>query len=132
MALAICYDVEFPELPRALALAGADLVLCPTANMAPFETVAARLVPARGHENGIAIAYANYCGREGEFTYCGLSCICGDDGEDLARAGGDKEELIIAELSLDDVRRARRETTYLADRRPALYQPLVETRSADS
>ena len=37
----ICYDVEFPENVRALALAGADLVLVPTALMAPYDFVAA-------------------------------------------------------------------------------------------
>ncbi len=121
VALAICYDIEFPELVRSASVAGADVVLCPTANMEPYQAVTTRLVPARAQENGVAVAYANYCGSEGQFTYCGLSCICGPDGEDLARAGSRDEALIMAELSLDDVRSARREVPYLADRRPQLY-----------
>lgn len=124
VALAICYDIEFPELVRALALSGADLIVCPTANMQPFDTVAARLVPARAQENGVAIAYANYVGREGEFAYCGLSCICGPDGEDLARAGGEREQLIMAEVTRDQLAAARNATGYLADRQPQLYRSL--------
>ena len=43
-SLAICYDIEFPEVARSLALAGSDIILTPTANMAPFDSVATRLV----------------------------------------------------------------------------------------
>ena len=51
----------------------------PTANMAPFEGVATRLVPARAEENAVFVAYANYVGAEGAFAYFGLSCVCGPD-----------------------------------------------------
>ena len=58
----ICYDVEFPEAVRRLALAGAGLVVVPTANMEGFEAVPRLLVPARAYENGLVVAYANCCG----------------------------------------------------------------------
>ncbi len=51
VGLAICYDIEFPEVARGLALARAEAVLVPTANMRPFEAVATRLVPTRAAEN---------------------------------------------------------------------------------
>ena len=79
-ALLICYDVEFPEPVRAAALRGADVVLVPTANMAGFEVVSTTLVPARAYENGVHVAYANYCGREGGQVYAGLSVVCGPGG----------------------------------------------------
>ena len=50
IGLAICYDVEFPEVVRALALSGTNLVVIPTANMTPFDSVATRLVPARAEK----------------------------------------------------------------------------------
>ena len=56
IGLAICYDVEFPEVVRALALNGTDLVVIPTANMTPFDSVATRLVPARAEENAVYMA----------------------------------------------------------------------------
>ena len=45
LGILICYDVEFPENVRLLALAGVELVAVPTANMAPFDFVADSLVP---------------------------------------------------------------------------------------
>jgi predicted amidohydrolase len=124
VGLLICYDVEFPESVRLLALAGADLVAVPTALMDPFEVVAHTHVPARAIENQVFLAYANRCGEEGDLCYCGLSCVIGPDGADLARAGRG-EALIVADLDLARLRAARLENTYLADRRPELYGPLA-------
>ena len=125
IGLLICYDVEFPESVRLLALAGADLVAVPTALMEPFEAVARILVPARALESQVFLAYANRCGREGDLRYCGLSCVVGPDGADLARAGRG-EQLILADLDLARLSASRLANTYLADRRPELYRPIVE------
>ncbi len=124
-ALTICYDVEFPELVRAQALSGVEVLLVPTANMLPYTGVATRLVPARAEENAIFVAYANYVGNEGEFDYCGLSCVCGPDGVDLARAGGD-EELLLADLSKQLLQDTRAHSTHLNDLRPELYRSVGE------
>lgn len=120
LGLAICYDVEFPELVRAYALAGADAILVPTANMLPYIGVATRVVPARAEENEIYVAYANRVGIEGAFEYCGLSCVTGPDGMDLARAGGN-EEMIFADISKDHLLRVRKSLSHLKDLRPDLY-----------
>ncbi len=98
VGLAICYDIEFPEVARTLARAGAELIVVPTANMMPFVEVPTTLVRARALENGVAVAYANHCGREGELVYAGLSAIVGADGRDLARAGTDNEALMTVSL----------------------------------
>lgn len=120
LGLAICYDVEFPELVRAQTLAGADAVLVPTANMLPYTGVCTRVVPARAEENEIFIAYANRVGREGQFDYCGLSCVVGPDGLDLARAA-DVEDMIFADLSKDHQLRVRKSLSHIRDRRSDLY-----------
>lgn len=125
LALAICYDVEFPELVRALALGGAEALLVPTANMEPYTGVARRVVPARAEENEIFVAYANYAGSEGAFDYCGLSCIAGPDGADVARAGRGNE-MILADLDRERLKAVRATLHHLRDRRPALYGRLVE------
>lgn len=119
----ICYDVEFPENVRALALRGAQLVLVPTALMRPYEVVAQSVIPARSFENQIFVAYANRCGKEAEFHYCGLSCVTGPDGMVRARAG-ESEELVIADIDLADIARAHGYNNYLGDRRPELYERL--------
>jgi len=122
VAVAICFDIEFPELARAHALAGAEVLLVPTANMFPYLSVPRRLVPARAEENGIFIVYANYTGQEGAFAYCGLSCICDPSGADLARAG-ETQTLIHATLDRARIAEARRGVNYLRERRPLLYNP---------
>ena len=120
-ALAICFDVEFPEVARTLARRGAELLLVPTANMQPYTGVATRLVPARAQENGMALAYANFTGPDGTFDYCGLSCIVGPDGADLARAG-EPTGLILADVNRDDVTRVRADLDYLTQTRTELYR----------
>lgn len=121
LGLLICYDVEFPEAVRQLALAGAQLVVVPTANMAGFEIVAEVTVRARAYENGCYLAYANYCGQEGSLEYCGLSSLNGPDGAQLAIAGAD-ECLLIKELNAQHLAQVRKATPYLADRRANLYR----------
>jgi 5-aminopentanamidase len=92
--LAICYDIEFPEVTRDLKKRGAEVVFVPTANMEPYFEVPTTLVRARALESGIAIVYANLSGTESNQTYTGLSAVVLPDGKDLARAGRDSCVLI--------------------------------------
>ena len=124
LGILICYDVEFPENVRLLALQGAELVAVPTANMAPYTFVCRSLVPARAYENHLFLAYANRCGHEGELEYLGQSCIVAPDGTDLARAGAG-EELILADVDPARIEAWRPHNPYLADRRPELYGGLA-------
>ena len=87
VGMLICYDVEFPENTRRLALQGADLIVVPTANMEGFDFVAQHLVPTRAYENQLFVAYANFCGNEADVAYNGLSCIAAPDGTVLAQSG---------------------------------------------
>ena len=123
LGLLICYDLEFPENTRRLALAGAELILVPTANMVPFDFVADVTVRARAFENQCYVAYANYCGHEGEIQYCGQSSIAAPDGQRVAQAGLD-EALIVAALDRQSILAARTANHYLQDRRPELYGAL--------
>jgi len=116
VGLLICYDVEFPEAVRQLAVDGARTVLVPTANMAGYEVVQQLLVRARACENGCGVVYANYCGADSVFEYGGLSVICGPGGEVLAQAGPHDEELLVADIPGESAG-----PSYLADRRPELY-----------
>ena len=115
VGMLICYDVEFPESVRHLAVNGARIVLVPTANMTGCEEVQEILVRARACENNCGVVYANYCGADDGFAYNGLSMICGPGGEVLAQAGVGTEELVIADLP------GKSAGTYLADRRADLY-----------
>jgi predicted amidohydrolase len=124
LGLLICYDVEFPETVRGLALQGADAVLVPTANMVGFDEVSTLLVPARACENRLYLAYANACGSEGDTHYNGLSTAADARGAVLAQAGRG-EALMLVPLKRSALLTARQHS-YLSARRPDLYRPLTD------
>lgn len=98
IGLAICYDIEFPEMARALVQAGAQMICVPTANMHPYVSVPTTLVRARTLENGVPVIYANLCGSCGPLAFTGDSCIVAYDGIDRARAGtADCEALLMCQ-----------------------------------
>ncbi len=100
----ICYDIEFAPHVAALAARGATLFLVPTANMMPFTHVIRATVPAMAANYGVTIAYANYCGTEGDLTYVGGSLIAGPHGEVLAQAGDHPALLIVDVPDADPAR----------------------------
>mgnify|MGYP006276520289 CR=1 FL=1 len=106
LGLLVCFDVEFPENVRAVARAGAELILVPTALWDRVPIVARMVVPVRAYENGVFVAYANYCGAHAGETYLGESVICAPDGRALARAE-DEPELLVAEVDRAEIARAR-------------------------
>ncbi|MCG8493705.1 MAG: carbon-nitrogen hydrolase family protein [Sneathiellales bacterium] len=112
----ICYDVEFPENVRRLALAGAEMVLVPTAlpkdQYAPM--VARTVVPCRAFENQIFVAYANHCGSDGIFDYQGQSVIVAPDGEILSSAE-DQEAVLVADCNPARYGQSRSANSYLED-----------------
>lgn len=114
VGVAICYDVEFPELVRAYARDGAELVVVPTALMEPHGQIARVIPPARALENQIFLAYANRTGAEAHLTFTGLSCICGPSGEFLTQADA-SPGLLTARLTPALLRSARTVSCYLDD-----------------
>jgi len=122
-SMVICYDVEFPEYVRTAALAGAELLLVPTA--LPSGEISRRVseivVPTRAFENGIFVVYADLCGKEANLEYCGRSVIVGPDGDEIARAGSG-ETLLIADIDPSAYDECRRQNPYLAERRTELYR----------
>lgn len=114
VGILVCYEVEFPEAARELALAGAALIAVPTALGDRWGVVADRVVPARAFENTLFVAYANHAGTDSLGRYLGHSCIVGPDGADLARAGTEAE-LITADLDLSQMAPLRERLPFLKD-----------------
>lgn len=115
----ICYDLEFPEVARTLALGGAELLVAPTANMLPYGADHRAFAIARALENRIPLLYANVCGTTAEFEFVGESCIVDHDGRVLAELG-ESPGIVTATLDLPDAVPA--DVDYLAHRRPELYR----------
>lgn len=114
VGIAICYDVEFPELIRPYAQMGVDLVVVPTALMAPHHRIAQMVVPVRAMENQIFVAYCNRVGHESGLDYVGWSCICGPRGNIICRAS-DQPELLVGEVLRSELENERQENNYLED-----------------
>lgn len=128
-SMIICYDVEFPEMVRSAALAGAELLIVPTALVvsANNRRVAEQLVPTRAMENHIFIAYADLAGGDGVYEYQGHSTVVGPDGAFLARAGRG-ECLLVVDLDPAQGRDSKAELPYFSDRRPELYGSIATGR----
>lgn len=126
-ALAVCYDVRFPELFRTYALSGAGLVLLPAAFPHPRMGHWKVLVRARAIENQMFVVGTNQVGKEdfgpgGGVTYFGDSVVIDPWGETVVEAGETDEELLTAAIDLDMVDEIRAKMTVLRDRRPDLYE----------
>ena len=119
VGLLICFDVEFPECVRALALAGAEAILVPTAlpesDHAAF--IADKMIPVRAFENQVTVAYANWAGRDARFGYAGRSCIVMPDGREAARAPVERAALLFADFTTGDFAESRAANPYLNELR---------------
>ncbi|WP_426238702.1 carbon-nitrogen hydrolase family protein [Pararhizobium sp. DWP1-1-3] len=113
----ICYDVEFPENVRRLALAGADAVLVPTALPAGYSGtfISDHMIQTRAFENQVFVAYINHCGADERFTFAGSSRIAAPDGSLLANALPHGETLMVVTIDPADFKVSRSENTYLTD-----------------
>ena len=93
----VCFDMEFPEPARALARAGADLLLTVAANMEPFFGDHLIASQARALDNRVPHLYCNRCGEEAGLRFVGGSRAVRADGTVGAEAG-DGEELLAVEV----------------------------------
>jgi beta-ureidopropionase len=126
----ICYDRHFPEGARALGLNGAEIVFNPSATVAGLSEYLWKLEqPAHAAANGYFVGAINRVGTEepwsiGEFY--GQSYFCNPRGAIVAQASRDQEELVVADLDLEEIAQVRNTWQFYRDRRPETYEPLVK------
>ena len=138
LATPTCYDQWFPELARIYSLAGAELIVYPTAigeepddpNMdtqPSWETV------MRGHAiaNGVFVAAVNRVGTENGIRFYGSSFVADPSGKIIAKAGRDTTEVITAELDPDTLAHWREHFPLLHQRRPKQYKDILQVWSGD-
>jgi predicted amidohydrolase len=130
LAVVICYDLEFPELTRAVALAGADLIAAPTNWPLADKPVAERagvvgIAMATARVNGVAIACCDRSGPERGQLWTEGTCVI--DQEGWIAATPDETGLATAEIDLTRSRRKRltSHADLFADRRPEVYARLA-------
>lgn len=135
VGILICFDCEFPEPARCLALQGAKLLLIPTAlAQGPLSDVTPTIIiPARALENHVFVVYSNFlgsCDKMGEvvtgssdipLNYCGQSAIVGPNGKDLARHSKESTGIISAYINMDNYESEIKRNDYLNLRKSNLY-----------
>ncbi|WP_193369305.1 nitrilase-related carbon-nitrogen hydrolase [Pelagibius marinus] len=126
----ICYDRHFPEGWRALALAGAEYIVNPSATVAGLSQYLWKLEqPASAVANGCYIGAVNRVGTEAPWNigkFYGSSYVVDPRGEFLVEASEDQDELVTADMDMDKVREVRNLWQFFRDRRPEAYGPLTE------
>jgi N-carbamoylputrescine amidase len=130
----VCWDQWFPEAARLATLGGAQILFYPTAiGWIPNEPRAvaqgqrsAWEVIQRSHAvaNGVYVAAVNRVGREGKLRFWGNSFVAGPLGEIVARAGGERDEILVAKCDLSKIEETRQSWPFLRDRRIDAYGSL--------
>lgn len=121
----ICYDRHFPECARVLALNGAEILFNPSATTTGKSQYLWELEqPAQAVANGVFIGANNRVGIEkpwefGEFY--GSSYFVNPKGEIVVKGSSDQDEVVIADLDLEEIRIVRDGWQFFRDRRPEMY-----------
>jgi N-carbamoylputrescine amidase len=129
IGVAICYDRHYPEVMRALAIAGADLVVVPQAGSVgewPEGLYEAEMRVA-AFQNGYFVALCNRVGQEECLEFAGESFVCGPDGTVTARAALGRDEILYADIDPAACRDSHARRLFLRHRRPELYESMRVT-----
>jgi N-carbamoylputrescine amidase len=127
IGVAICYDRHYPEYMRALAVAGADLVVVPQAGSVgewPDGLYEAEMRVA-AFQNGYFVALCNRVGREECLTFAGESFVCSPQGQVVARAPAMSDTILYAEIDTGENQRSHARQQFMRHRRPELYREWV-------
>ena len=128
-----CWDQWFPELARAYSLAGAEVIVYPTAigsepDHPAFDTepLWEKVIVGNGIANGTFMVAVNRIGSEGPLRFYGSSFISDPYGRKLVQAGREEAAVLVADLDLDQRRDWLTLFPFLTTRRPDTYAPLAE------
>ena len=135
LGVGICWDQWFPEAARLFALAGAEILLYPTAigwiDEEKEEFGAGQqdawLTAMRAHAiaNGLWLGAANRVGVEGRLEFWGTSFVASPRGEVVAKAGTSEECLVTTDCAIEEIDVVRTHWPFLRDRRIDAYQGLT-------
>jgi beta-ureidopropionase len=126
----ICYDRHFPEGARALGLNGAEIVFNPSATVAGLSEYLWKLEqPAHAAANGYFVGAINRVGTEAPWNigqFYGSSYFCNPRGQIIAQASRDQDEVLTADLDLNEIKQVRQTWQFFRDRRPDQYGDLTK------
>jgi N-carbamoylputrescine amidase len=136
LGVGVCWDQWYPEAARLFALAGAEILLYPTAigwldedrpqygasQHAAWET----MMRSHAIANGLFVGAANRVGRESNIDFWGASFVYDPSGNLLHRAAHDQEALVLVDCDLDQIDVTRTHWPFLRDRRIDAYGDLTK------
>ena len=132
LGLPTCWDEWFPEVARAYSLQGAEVLVYPTAigsepDHPDFDTAPLwqQVIVANGIANGTFMIVPNRWGNEGSLNFYGSSFISDPYGRVLVKASRNEDEVLVADLDLDQRRDWLDLFPFLSTRRPDTYQELL-------
>jgi 5-aminopentanamidase len=135
----ICYDASFPEAARALKLLGAELIILPTNWPTGAWRTAEFIINTRSCENHVNFAAVNRVGVERGWQFIGRSKVVDFNGDTLGEASRDREEILFAEVDLQEANKNKivnvagaYEIDRLADRRPEFYGAITASTKSRS
>ena len=143
LGVLVCWDQWYPEAARLMALAGADVLIYPTAigwESSDGDAEKARqreawTIAQRAHAiaNGLPVVSVNRTGDEADpsgvtrgIRFWGSSFVAGPQGEFLAQASADKEETMVVDVDLKRTEEVRRMWPFFRDRRIDAFGPLTQ------
>lgn len=126
LGLTICYDLFFPEVTKALALKGADVIVCSAASPTPSRSSFEAVFPARVVETTCHLLFTNLAGPQDAAIFWGGAQHWSPRGVKLAQAPYDDEHILRVTCDLADVEEARRRRPALRDTRPEVLRMLLD------
>ena len=122
IGIVVCFDRHYPESIRTESLQEADLILIPTVNTKaePSEMFEWE-VRVQAFQNSTIIAMCNRVGTEDKMQFAGESIVIDPRGKVLAKAD-DREQLLVCDIDLQEVKKVRSSLDYLSLRRPEQYE----------
>ena len=143
LGVLVCWDQWYPEAARLMAMAGADLLIYPTAigwestdtNAEKQRQTDAWMISQRAHAvaNGVYVLSCNRTGYEPDpsgvtngIQFWGNSFVAGPQGEIVAQAAADKDENVIVDIDLSRTETVRRMWPFFRDRRVDAFVDLTK------
>jgi N-carbamoylputrescine amidase len=120
----LCWDNFFPEGSRALALAGAEIILAPTAAAYASQERWFHVISANAFVNNVFVFRVNRVGHDHGLDFYGHSFCVNPYGELIADPVGMQESIVLADADLSMVEKVREESGLFRDRRASLYKAL--------
>lgn len=118
----ICYDAGFPEAARSLALQGAQIIFIPSAWRKADQLLWDLNTASRAVENNVFVVAVNRTGFENDLHLFGRSRVVDPYGRLVVEAEEDREELLVADIDLEQISKAGNYFRYLENRRQDVYR----------